>query len=89
VLAEQSGLTLIQLAIGFVLRPPRPSPRAIIGPPDHGAAGEPAWAAADVVLSPGILDRIDEIVPARHQPQLPGPRLRAPVTHRPVPAGRR
>ena len=61
VLAEESGLTLIQLAIGFVLAHPAVT-AAIIGPRTMEQL-ESQLAAADVVLSPDILDRIDEIVP--------------------------
>ncbi|MFC4069063.1 aldo/keto reductase [Actinoplanes subglobosus] len=59
-LADDAGLTLIQLAIAFVLRHPAiTSP--IIGPRtmDHL---ESQLAAADVVLSDDVLNRIDEIV---------------------------
>jgi aryl-alcohol dehydrogenase-like predicted oxidoreductase len=60
-LAEQSGLTLIQLAIAFVLRHPAAT-AAIIGPRtmDHL---DSQLAAADVDLNGDVLDRIDEIVP--------------------------
>jgi aryl-alcohol dehydrogenase-like predicted oxidoreductase len=60
-LAEQSGLTLIQLAIAFVLRHPAVT-AAIIGPRtmDHL---DSQLAAADVELNGDVLDRIDEIVP--------------------------
>jgi aryl-alcohol dehydrogenase-like predicted oxidoreductase len=60
-LAGDAGLTLIQLAIAFVLRHPALT-SAIIGPRtmDHL---ESQLAAADVVLSDDVLDRIDEIVP--------------------------
>ncbi len=61
VLAEQSGLTLIQLALGFVLAHPAIT-AAIIGPRTMEQL-ESQLAAADVVLSPDVLDRIDEIVP--------------------------
>ena len=53
-------LTLIQLAIGFVLEPPRDH----VGhhrTADHGAP-RGQLAAADVALDEAILDRIDEIV---------------------------
>jgi aryl-alcohol dehydrogenase-like predicted oxidoreductase len=69
VLAEQSGLTLIQLAIAFVLSHPAVT-AGIIGPRTMEQL-ESQLAAADVVLSPGILDRIDEIVP-------PGTNLNSP-----------
>jgi aryl-alcohol dehydrogenase-like predicted oxidoreductase len=60
-LAEQAGMTLIQLAIAFVLRHPAVT-AAIIGPRtmDHL---ESQLAAADVELPGDVLDRIDKIVP--------------------------
>ncbi|MEU4420284.1 aldo/keto reductase [Actinoplanes sp. NPDC024001] len=60
-LADDARLTLIQLAIAFVLRHPAIT-APIIGPRtmDHL---ESQLAAADVVLSGDVLDRIDEIVP--------------------------
>ena len=60
-LAGQSGLTLIQLAIAFVLRHPAVT-AAIIGPRtmDHL---ESQLAAADVDLPDDVLDQIDKIVP--------------------------
>jgi aryl-alcohol dehydrogenase-like predicted oxidoreductase len=60
-LANGAGLTLIELAIGFVLSH-RAVTSPIIGPRtmDHL---EPLLKAADVRLSSDILDRIDEIVP--------------------------
>ena len=60
-LAEQTGITLIEMAIAFVLRHPAIT-AAIIGPRtmDHL---ESQLAAADVVLSDEVLDRIDEIIP--------------------------
>ncbi|MFE5476284.1 aldo/keto reductase [Nocardia sp. NPDC056541] len=61
VLAEESGLTLIQLAIGFVLAHPDVT-AAIIGP-RTGEHLDAYLGATDVVLSEEILDRIDEIVP--------------------------
>ena len=69
VLAEQSGLTLIQLALGFVLSHPAVT-APIIGPRTMEQL-ESQLAAADVVLGPDILDRIDEIVP-------PGTNLNSP-----------
>jgi aryl-alcohol dehydrogenase-like predicted oxidoreductase len=60
-LAEGAGLTLIQLAIAFVLdHPVITSP--IIGPRTM-AQLESQLAAADVTLDDTVLDRIDEIVP--------------------------
>jgi aryl-alcohol dehydrogenase-like predicted oxidoreductase len=60
-LADEAGLTLIQLALAFVLEHPAVT-AAIIGPRtmDHL---ESQLAAADVKLSVEVLDRIDEIVP--------------------------
>jgi aryl-alcohol dehydrogenase-like predicted oxidoreductase len=60
-LAEEAGLTLIQLAIAFVLRHPAVT-APIIGPRTMEQL-ESQLAAADVQLSDEILDRIDEIVP--------------------------
>lgn len=60
-LAEEAGLTLIQLAIAFVLRHPAIT-APIIGPRTREHL-ESQLAAADVVLSDDVLDRIDEIVP--------------------------
>ena len=60
-LAAEAGLTLIQLAIAFVLRHPAiTSP--IIGPRTMEHL-ESQMAGADVVLSDDVLNRIDEIVP--------------------------
>jgi len=60
-LAQETGITLIELAIAFVLRHPAVT-AAIIGPRtmDHL---ESQLAAADVVLSDEVLDRIDAINP--------------------------
>ena len=59
-LAEQAGITLIELALAFVLRHPAVT-AAIIGPRtmDHL---ESQLTAADITLSDEVLDRIDEIV---------------------------
>ena len=59
-LAEAAGITLIQMAIAFVLNHPAIT-SAIIGPRTMEQL-EGQLAAADVVLDPGVLDRIDEIV---------------------------
>lgn len=58
--ADQAGLSLIQLALGFVVAHPGVT-SAIIGPRtlDHL---ESQLAAADTVLSADVLDAIDEIV---------------------------
>jgi aryl-alcohol dehydrogenase-like predicted oxidoreductase len=60
-LADQAGLTLIQLAIAFVLRHPAIT-SAIIGPRTMEHL-ESQLGAADVALSDDVLDRIDELVP--------------------------
>ncbi len=60
-LAEKAGLTLIQLAIAFVLRHPAVT-AAIIGPRTMEHL-ESQLGAADVDLPDYMLDRIDEIVP--------------------------
>jgi aryl-alcohol dehydrogenase-like predicted oxidoreductase len=60
-LADQAGLTLIQLAIAFVLRHPAIT-APIIGPRTMEHL-QSQLAAADVVLSDDVLDRIDHIVP--------------------------
>jgi aryl-alcohol dehydrogenase-like predicted oxidoreductase len=58
--AEQAGLTMIQLALGFVTAHPAVT-SAIIGPrtPEHLRS---QLAAADTVLSGDVLDAIDAIV---------------------------
>jgi aryl-alcohol dehydrogenase-like predicted oxidoreductase len=61
VLAEQAGLTLIQLALAFVTSHPAVT-SAIIGPRTMEHL-DSQLAAADVVLTSDILDKIDEIVP--------------------------
>jgi aryl-alcohol dehydrogenase-like predicted oxidoreductase len=60
-LAEANGLTLIEMALAFVIRHPAVT-AAIIGPRtmEHLESQLPA---ADVKLSDELLDRIDEIVP--------------------------
>ena len=60
-LAEDAGLTMIQLALGFVTAH-RAVTAAIIGPrtPEHL---DSQLAAADTVLPPEVLDAIDTIVP--------------------------
>jgi aryl-alcohol dehydrogenase-like predicted oxidoreductase len=59
--AEEAGLTLIHMAIAFVLRHPAVT-AAIIGPRTMDQL-ESQLGAADVTLSDEVLDRIDEIVP--------------------------
>jgi aryl-alcohol dehydrogenase-like predicted oxidoreductase len=60
-LAEEAGMSLIELAIAFVLNHPAVT-APIIGPRtmEHLESQLPA---ADVVLDAALLDRIDEIVP--------------------------
>ncbi|MEU8609764.1 aldo/keto reductase [Actinoplanes sp. NPDC048791] len=60
-LAGEAGLTLVELAIAFVLRHPAIT-APIIGPRTMEHL-ESQLAAADVRLSDDVLDRIDEIVP--------------------------
>ena len=60
-LAEEAGMSLIEMAIAFVLRHPAVT-SAIIGPRTMEHL-ESQLAAADVELSDDVLDRIDEIVP--------------------------
>lgn len=59
-LAAEAGLTMVQLALGFVTAHPAVT-AAIIGPrtPEHLSAH---LAAADTVLDADVLDAIDEIV---------------------------
>ena len=58
---RQAGITLIQLAIAFVLNHPAIT-AALIGPRTMEQL-ESQLTAADVVLDEAVLDRIDEIVP--------------------------
>lgn len=60
-LAEESGLSLIELAIGFAGSHPDVS--GIIIGPRTGEHLDTYLRAADVVLESEVLDRIDEIVP--------------------------
>ena len=60
-LADATGITLIQLAIAFVLNHPTIT-APIIGPRTMEQL-ESQLAAADVSLDDAVLDRIDEIVP--------------------------
>jgi aryl-alcohol dehydrogenase-like predicted oxidoreductase len=60
-LAEDAGMTLIEMAIAFVIRHPAVT-AAIIGPRTMEHL-ESQLSAADVQLSDEVLDRIDEIVP--------------------------
>ncbi|HUY59387.1 MAG TPA: aldo/keto reductase [Solirubrobacteraceae bacterium] len=60
-LAEEAGITLIEMALAFVIRHPAVT-AAIIGPRTIEQL-ESQIPAADVELSDETLDRIDEIVP--------------------------
>jgi aryl-alcohol dehydrogenase-like predicted oxidoreductase len=60
-LADEAGITLIQLAVAFVLNHPVIT-APIIGPRTMEQL-ESQLAAADVTLDETLLDRIDEIVP--------------------------
>ncbi|GGQ04893.1 aldo/keto reductase [Streptomyces mutabilis] len=91
--ADEAGLTLIQLALGFVTAHPAVT-AALIGPRtlDHLRA---QLAAADTVLPDDVLDAIDEIVApgtdlAAHEKFDTPPALLDPALRRrraPVPAG--
>jgi aryl-alcohol dehydrogenase-like predicted oxidoreductase len=59
-LAEESGMSLIHMALAFVIRHPAVT-AAIIGPRTMEQL-ESQLGAADVELDPAVLDRIDEIV---------------------------
>jgi aryl-alcohol dehydrogenase-like predicted oxidoreductase len=59
-LADEAGISLVHLAIAFVLRHPAVT-AAIIGPRTMEHL-ESQLGAADVVLDTAVLDRIDEIV---------------------------
>ncbi|HEY6396832.1 MAG TPA: aldo/keto reductase, partial [Solirubrobacteraceae bacterium] len=67
-LAEEAGMSLIEMSLAFVIRHPAVT-AAIIGPRTMEHL-ESQLTAADVELSDELLDRIDEIVP-------PGINLRA------------
>jgi aryl-alcohol dehydrogenase-like predicted oxidoreductase len=60
-LATEAGLTMIELALAFVLEHPAVS-AAIIGPRTMEQL-ESQLSAPDVRLDTGVLDRIDEVVP--------------------------
>ena len=60
-LADEAGLSVIQLALAFVISH-RAVTSAIIGPRTMQHL-DSQLGAADVVLTPDVLDRIDEIVP--------------------------
>ena len=75
-LAEEAGITLIEMALAFVIRHPAVT-AAIIGPRTMEQL-ESQLGAADVELSDEVLDRIDEIVPPGHQRQSGRRRLAEP-----------
>ena len=60
-LADETGITLIEMALAFVIRHPAVT-AAIIGPRTMEQL-ESQLSAAEVELSDEVLDRIDEIVP--------------------------
>ncbi len=60
-LADDAGLSLVHMALAFVLEHPAVT-APIIGPRTMQQL-ETQLGAADVTLSPDVLDRIDEIVP--------------------------
>ena len=60
-LAQEAGMTLIEMALAFVIRHPAVT-AAIIGPRTMEHL-ESQLGAAEVMLSDELLDRIDEIVP--------------------------
>jgi aryl-alcohol dehydrogenase-like predicted oxidoreductase len=60
VLAEQAGISLIHLALAFVIRHPAVT-AAIIGPRTIEQL-ESQLGASEVELSSDVLDRVDEIV---------------------------
>jgi aryl-alcohol dehydrogenase-like predicted oxidoreductase len=60
-LADEAGITLIEMAIAFVINHPAVT-SAIIGPRTMEHL-ESQLTASDVTLSADVLDRIDEIVP--------------------------
>ncbi len=60
-LAEEAGISLIHMAIAFVIN--HPAVTAAINGPRTGEQLESQLGAADVRLDAALLDRIDEIVP--------------------------
>src|ERR1700733_9227942 len=60
-LADEAGITMIELALAFILSHPAVT-APIIGPRTMEQL-EPQLGAVDVTLSDEVLDRIDEIVP--------------------------
>ncbi len=92
-LAEENGLTLVELALAFALNHPAIS-SAIIGPRTHEHL-EAYLKAATVTLPAHVLDRIDEIVEpgtqflerdtGRDTPSLQPAALRRPLPEGPAP----
>ena len=85
VLAEDAGMTLIQLSLAFVLQHPAVT-APIIGPRTMSQL-EDQLASLEVTLDSALLDRIDEIVPPGHtfNPQDGGytpPALASPALRR-------
>jgi aryl-alcohol dehydrogenase-like predicted oxidoreductase len=65
-LAEEAGLSLPHLAVGFVLA--RPAVTSLIIGPRTMEHLDSLLTGADTVLSEDVLDRIDEIVPPGTDP---------------------
>ena len=86
-LAESAGLTMLQLALGFIREHPGLT-AAIIGPRTLDQL-EAYLGASGVQLDAATLDRIDEIVPSGHRLHERGRRLGAAVAARPGGAPRR
>ncbi len=82
-LAEESDLSLVQLAIAFVVNHPAVT-SAIIGPRTMEHL-ESQLGAADVALTADVLDRIDEITAPGHQLEPTRRRLPAARRRRPHP----
>ncbi len=88
-LAEEAGITLIEMALAFVMRHPAVT-APIIGPRTMEQL-ESQLTAADVTLSEEVLDRIDEIVAPGVNPNpadggWPNPGLTPQARRRPVTA---
>jgi aryl-alcohol dehydrogenase-like predicted oxidoreductase len=86
-LAEEAGITLIEMALAFVMRHPAVT-APIIGPRTMEQL-ESQLTAADVTLSEDVLDRIDEIVPPGVNPNpadggWPNPGLTPQARRRPA-----
>jgi aryl-alcohol dehydrogenase-like predicted oxidoreductase len=77
VLAEEAGMSLIHLALAFVLQHPAVT-APIIGPRTMGHL-ESQLGAADITLGDDVLDRIDEIVPPGVTLSLPDEGYSAPA----------